>query len=158
MRSIHLIFCLGVLFFSCKNSGDPKIDPNKLNWLTIEQADKIPNADNKKFLVDVYTEWCGWCKVMDNKTFTDPEVIKYLNENFYVVKFDAEQKEPVTFKGKTFNWEPLGRNGINMLGMELLNSRMSYPTLVYLDAKLNPITVSPGYKTPEQLLGELKNL
>jgi thioredoxin-related protein len=43
---------------------------------------------------------------MDKKTFTDPALIKYLNENFHVVKFNAEQKEPVSFRGKTYNWSP----------------------------------------------------
>jgi thioredoxin-related protein len=85
-------------------------------------------------------------------------VIKYLNENFHVIKFDAEQKSPVQYKGKTYNWEPAGRNGINALGIELLQGRLSYPTLVYLNEKLEPITVSPGYKTPEQLLAELQSL
>ena len=95
---------------------------------------------------------------MDKKTFTDPTLIKYLNENFHVVKFDAEQKENVTFRGKTYKWEAMGRSGINGLGVELLQGRLSYPTLVYLNEKLEPIRMSPGYKTAEQLLVELQLL
>jgi thioredoxin-related protein len=159
MRKFVLFSILALTFLSsCKNTGAEK-NNGELTWLTIEQASTIGSGKNKKkFMIDVYTDWCGWCKVMDKKTFTDPEVIKYLNENFNVVKFNAEQKEAVTFKGKTYNWEPMGRNGVNALGVELLGGRMSYPTIVYLDEKLSPITISPGYKEPAQLIEELKSL
>lgn len=151
----HLLVAL-LFMSSCKNKS---VSDTELKWLTIEEASEIGSGDNdKKFLVDVYTDWCGWCKVMDKKTFTDPAVIKYLNENFYVVKFNAEQKEPATFKGKKFEWTPMGRNGVNQLGVELLQGRLSYPTIVYLNSKLEPIDIRPGYKTPEQLLAELQTL
>lgn len=130
-----------------------------LIWLSIEEANKIySEGTDKKFIVDVYTDWCHWCKVMDKKTFSDPVVVKYLNEHFHMVKFNAEQKESVRHKGKEYKWESLGRNGMNMLGYELLNGKMGYPSLVYLDKNLEPIAVSPGYKESGQLLSELRSL
>ena len=159
MKFLILSFISALTVCGCKSSGENNGDSNKLTWLSIEEASEIGSkSNNKKFLVDVYTDWCGWCKVMDKKTFTDPELIKYLNKNFHVVKFNAEQKETVNYRGKTYNWEPMGRNGINSLGIELLQGRLSYPTLVYLNEKLEPITVSPGYKKPEELLAELNAL
>ncbi|MBK9257988.1 MAG: thioredoxin family protein [Saprospiraceae bacterium] len=161
MRTYSFIFVLFFLFLvsGCKNSGTPTFKEGELTWLTIAQLENMKDElGNKKVLIDVYTEWCGWCKVMDKKTFTDPGLIKYLNENFYVVKFDAEQKEPVTFKGTEYQWQAMGRNGINNLGLELLQGNMGYPSLVYMDSKLNSIRVSPGYKTPEQLMEELQSL
>ncbi len=159
MRNIVIIAFLVFSFAGCKDGSKSNTKDGELTWLTIEQASELGSQSNKKkFLVDVYTDWCGWCKVMDKKTFTDPALIKYLNENFHVVKFNAEQKEAVTYKGKTYNWEPMGRNGINTLGLELLQNRMSYPSLVYLNEKLEPITVSPGYKEPAQLMAELQSL
>lgn len=128
-----------------------------LEWTTFDKIAREKNKKtDKKYLVDVYTEWCGWCKVMDKKTFTDPQIQEYLRENFHIVKFDAEQREPVSFKGKDYEWVSGGRRGINKLALELLGNRMSYPTLVYLDENMNKITASPGYKTPEQLIAELK--
>lgn len=128
-----------------------------MKWTTFDKIAKSgKNESNKKYLVDVYTEWCGWCKVMDKKTFTDPGVQKYLEENFHIVKFDAEQRESVTFKDKKYNYVSGGRKGVNQLAIELLGNRMSYPTLVYLDENLNKITASPGYKKPDQLMKELK--
>ncbi len=159
MKFLFILLICALTVAGCKSGSENKVDNNTLTWLSIEEASEIGSAsNNKKFLVDVYTDWCGWCKVMDKKTFTDPELIKYLNKNFYVVKFNAEQKEAVNYRGKTYNWEPMGRNGINSLGIELLQGRLSYPTLVYLNEKLEPISISPGYKKPEELLAELNSL
>jgi thioredoxin-related protein len=157
MKQVLILIFTILIAYGCGQKA--KTSSSELTWLTVEEASEIGSGNNdKKFLVDVYTDWCGWCKVMDKKTFTDPEVIKYLNEHFHVVKFDAEQKEALQYRGKTYNWESMGRNGINSLALELLQGRMSYPTLVYLNANLDPIMVSPGYKEPSQLLAELKAL
>jgi len=136
---------------STQNSG-------ALQWTSIDNLEAVTRNSNKKVMIDMYTSWCGWCKVMDKKTFTDPEVIKYLNDNYHIVKFNAEQKQPVTFKGKQYEWVNAGRRGVNMLAHEMLNGRLGYPSLVYLDENLNKIKVSPGYKTPDKLLTELKGL
>lgn len=129
-----------------------------MKWLTMEEASQIKNNDGKKFLVDVYTDWCGWCKVMDRNTFTDPTLKEYLQANYHLVKFNAEQKDPINFKGQTYEWMPAGRKGVNKLALEILGGRLSYPTLVYFDQNLQKITASPGYKKPDQLMNELKTL
>ena len=134
------------------------LDVGGMEWITLDQASEMKNTEGKKFLVDVYTDWCGWCKVMDKKTFGDSEVKKYLEENYHLVKFNAEQTDPIHFKNKTYKWAEVGRNGINTLAMEILGNQMSYPTLVYFDENLNKIKASPGYKGPDQLLAELKGM
>lgn len=131
---------------------------NAMDWLSFDDVEKMGNKEGKKYLVDVYTSWCGWCKVMDRQTFTNPEVQAYVDEKFHPVKFDAEQKDPIGFKGKQYEWTPGGRKGVNKLAVELLGGRMSYPSLVYLDAEMNKIRVSPGFKKPDQLLAELRGL
>jgi len=80
-----------------------------IHWLSIEEALKAQEDNPKKIFIDMYTDWCGWCKVMDQKTFADPSVIKTLNENFYAVKFNAEQTNPVKFNGRTYNFIPSGQ-------------------------------------------------
>lgn len=168
------IFACLLIFASCKNENEAEVsidhpahsqnsneanahmNTGGLQWMTIEQAAKMKNKGSKKYLVDVYTDWCGWCKVMDKKTFTDPAIQEYLKENFHVIKFNAEQKDVIDFKGKKYEWIPVGRRGVNQLAMELLGSRLSYPTLVYLDEDMNKIKSSPGFKKPEQLITELK--
>lgn len=135
-----------------------QVSSGGMDWMTIEEAEKIENIEGKKYLVDVYTDWCGWCKVMDKKTFSDPKMKKYLEENFHVIKFNAEQKSPINFKGKKYEWVPSGKKGVNRLAIELLGSRLSYPTIVYLDENMNKIKSSPGFKDVEKLMAELKTL
>lgn len=139
-------------------ASNKKASTGGLAWNSIDDLEKLASKGDKKVMIDMYTSWCGWCKVMDKKTFTDPEVIAYLNENYHVIKFNAEQKQPVKYKGKTYEWVNAGRKGVNMLAHEMLNGRLGYPSMVYLDENLNKIKVSPGYKTPDKLLAELKGM
>ena len=132
------------------------LDAAGLTWLTMEQASELNNSEGKKFLVDVYTDWCGWCKIMDKKTFSDPEVKAYLSENYHLIKLNSEQHDPINFKGKAYKWVPMGKNGINQLAIEIIGDNLSYPTLVFMDENLKKIKSSIGYKKPEQLMAELK--
>ncbi|MCI5082127.1 MAG: DUF255 domain-containing protein [Saprospiraceae bacterium] len=133
-----------------------KAEQGAVKWYSLEEALAANQETPKKFFIDVYTDWCGWCKVMDRKTFSDPKIAAYLNTNFYPVKFDAEQKESITVKGETFEWVAGGRRGVNKLAYSLLNGRLSYPSVVYMNENFERIRVSPGFKTPEQILPELK--
>ena len=76
---------------------------DQIQWLKFEEA-IAANANNPKMiLVDVYTDWCGWCKKMDKETFTDPQVIAHFQKNFYAVKLNAEDtKRKFPFMGRTF--------------------------------------------------------
>ena len=123
-----------------------------VKWYSLEEAVALQKKKPKKIFIDMYTDWCGWCKRMDATTFTDPAVSAYLNENFYCVKFDAEQKNPVTFQGKTFNFITSGSRGYHELAAALLDGQLGYPSFVYLNEKLERITISPGYKQPAQIM------
>lgn len=131
-------------------------DAEKVKWYTIEEAvelnNKAKSKDKKKFFVDVYTDWCGWCKKMDQNTFTDPVIAKYLNENFWPVKFDAESSAPVNINGQVYvNPNPGTKRSTHQLAAALLNKRLSYPSFAFLDQEVKLITVLPGYNTPEKL-------
>jgi thioredoxin-related protein len=124
----------------------------KIKWYTIEEAVEANKKKKKKFFIDLYTDWCGWCKKMDANTFTDPVIIRYMNENYYPVKFDAESAEPVTVNGQEFvNPNPNGRRSSHQFAIALLNGKMSYPSFAFLDQEVKLITVLPGYNPPEKL-------
>lgn len=126
-------------------------------WYTWEQAVELNKTKPKKMLVDVYTDWCGWCKRMDKTTFSDPEVVKYLADNFYPVKLNAEQREAIIFGKDTFNYVETGKGrGVNTLAYALLDGKMGYPTIVYLDEQYRRIMISPGYKEISDLMTEMK--
>ena len=129
----------------------------EITWYGWDEAIEMANQTPKKIFVDLYTDWCGWCKRMDATTFKDPAVVKYMNEHFIAVKFDAEQKETIQYKGYEMQFDAsAGRRGAHQLAISLLNGRMAYPSYVYLDENQDRITISPGYKDAEALLRELK--
>ncbi|MDX1666172.1 MAG: DUF255 domain-containing protein [Saprospiraceae bacterium] len=127
-----------------------------VNWYTWEEAIAANKEEPKKLFIDVYTDWCGWCKKMDQTTFSDPKVAAYLNENFYPVKFNAEQRESIVYDGHELKYKQAGRRGVHELAYSLLNGRLSYPSYVYLDEERKRITISPGYKAAEPFLKEIK--
>lgn len=126
-----------------------------IEWLSWEEAVKRNETEPRKFFVDVYTEWCGWCKKMDASTFKDKDVIEMMDGDFYAVKFDAEQKEDIVFQGHTFKFAKGGRRGAHQLASALLDGRLGFPSFVILDESFARIMLSPGFKEPAQLLTEL---
>jgi thioredoxin-related protein len=121
-----------------------------VKWMTFEQAVESSKKEKRPVFIDVYTDWCGWCKVMDKETFNEPAVAKMLNEKYYPVKFNAEQTEDVTFAGTTFKFVPYGNKGTHQLAMALLNNQLSYPTVVFMDAALKSAFPLAGYRKPPE--------
>jgi len=152
------ILMVSVVFlsFGVKHYSSSKKSETPIKWYSLEEAVALQKKKPKKIFIDMYTDWCGWCKRMDATTFTDPTVAAYLNEKFYCVKFNAEQKEPIIFQGKTFNFVTSGSRGYHELAATLLDGQLGYPSFVYLNEKLERITISPGYKQPDQIMPELK--
>lgn len=121
-----------------------------VKWMTIEQAAKNMKIKPKKIIVDVYTDWCSWCKKMDQTTFSDPIIAAYMNKNFYSVKFNAESSDTIVFKGKNFiNRNPTDKRSAHDFAKAILQGKMSYPSYVLMDEQYSIITVIPGYMKPE---------
>jgi thioredoxin-related protein len=109
----------------------------KINWLTIEQAFEANKKEPRKIMIDIYTDWCGWCKVMDKNTFNHDVVAEFVNKKYYAVKLNAERAGDVTLGDKKFE--------NRQLAAQLLQNKMSYPTVVYLNEKFDMIQPIPGY-------------
>lgn len=121
----------------------------QIEWLTFEEAASKTASQPKMILVDVYTDWCGWCKKMDKDTFRDPKVIAFVNEHFYPVKLNAENsKRKFNFKGKEYTEASIAR------AMRV----SSYPNFVIMDAVMENITQLPGYRLPDPFLEGLENV
>jgi thioredoxin-related protein len=148
-KSIYILGAVVMLFLlsSSFKPAEPQI-----KWLTFEEAVVLMEKEPKKVFIDVYTDWCGWCKKMDASTFLDAEVIEEMNNNFYAVKLDAEQKEDILFNGHTFKFVDQGRRGYHELAAALLNGKLSYPSFVLMNEQMQIITPLPGYKSAQDLI------
>lgn len=160
---IALVLLVSLCCFSlqsCLNQATAtpatKITKPTKTWLSLEEGVRYAKQDQKKILIDVYTDWCKWCKVMDQKTFGNAAIQPYLKENFHLVKLNAEQKTPIQFNGKEYNWVQGGRSGYNQLALDLLDGRLAYPSLVVFDASLNKLQVIRGFKSAAELKKLLK--
>lgn len=122
---------------------------DKIKWLSIEELEAAQAEEPRKVFVDLYTDWCGWCKKMDKATFQHPGIVKFVNDHYYAVKFNAESKDTISFLGKDFKYVAQGRKGYNELAAVLANGRLSYPTIVYLDEELQVIQPVPGFMDPK---------
>jgi thioredoxin-related protein len=152
MKSIFsmLLVTVALVGLTSMKPVDPSPETTEVKWLTFEEAIEKSKTEKRKFFIDVYTDWCGWCKVMDKQTFSDPLVAKVLNEKFYPVKFNAEQKESITFKGTTFKYIESGRSGYHELAAALLNNQLSYPTVVFVDEEFTSLSPLPGFRQAQE--------
>lgn len=135
----------------------------EIKWYSLKEAMELNKTNPKKILIDVYTKWCGPCKMMMAYTFTDPVVIKTVNKYFYAVKFNAEGNDTITFHDKTFYnqaYDPnaTGRNNTHDFTMYIapVNGQIAYPTIVYFDETYQYIQGIQGYLQPAQIEPILK--
>ena len=116
-----------------------------------ERAEK--GLPTKKIFIDVYTDWCGWCKRMDATTFAHPVIVEKLNGEWIPVKFNAERKDTITINGQQFvyvNGNPNSSRGLHQLAHILLNGQMSYPSYALIDETGKPIQNIQGYQNARQ--------
>jgi len=132
------------------NAAAPAENSKEIHWITdINELQAKMQANPKKVYVDVYTGWCGWCKKMDATTFQNPDLIKYMNTNFYAVKLDAERQDVINFQGKEYHFDPQYK--ANTFAVELMKGSMSYPTAVIMMENFQNSQVQAGYMDVNQL-------
>lgn len=133
----------------------PMVLAQEIQWMSMSEALAAQKKQPKKIFIDVYTVWCGPCKLYDRNTFSNPQVAGFINEHFYPVKFNGEGDETIVYKGKTYDnpkYNPAKakrRNSVheftNYLGIT------AYPTVVFMDETAGLIKSVRGYRTAPQL-------
>lgn len=148
-----LIIITLILFGSVYSFGQEKI-----NWMTMNEALAAQKEKPKKIIMDVYTKWCGPCKLLDKNTFSNKNVIQFINENYYPVKFNAEGTEEITYQDFNYtnpNYQEgrKGRNATHFFADALKKSGYlnGYPSIVFFKDDGELIQGVPGYRTPKQL-------
>lgn len=138
-----------LLAFSFTYKSAPKV-----NWMDFNELQEAYAKEPRPILIDMYTNWCGWCKVMDKKTYTNENVVSYINQHFYAVKFNAESKETISFLGNEYTYNK--KEKINELAKKLAGYELGFPSTIFLsDLKAQPAVIS-GYMKPGELEAPLK--
>lgn len=163
MKSKHLILILTIAVasigtFSFINYPNPDEKGGLVHWYTFGEAVELQKKNPKLIMVDVYTSWCGPCKMMSAHTFANPVIAKYLNENFYPVKFDAETWDSVKFNGFVFknNNPPGTQRPVHEFAISILDGKLSYPSIVFVDSDIKRVRIVVGFHNAAQFEPILK--
>jgi len=128
------VFITILCIYSFKPSND------EVKWMNFNDGYSLAKKKNKIMLVDVYTEWCGWCKRMDKDTYAKPNIATELNKNYVSVKFNPEVTGVTyTYNGKTYD-------GPGLAGAISNNSISGYPTTVFINPNSHATKIEVGYK------------
>ena len=127
----------------------------QLKTYSFEEAEKLAKENPKPFVVFIHTSWCKYCKMMENSTFKNPEIIHLLNSDFYFISLDAESKNDIHFNNNTFQFKPKGQNtGVHELATALatINSQVVYPTVTILESNFSIVFQKHSFLSSKELL------
>jgi thioredoxin-related protein len=110
-------------------------------WLSITEAERLCLKKPKMVVIYVTTKWAGWGKLQE-RNFSSKRIIRYLNENFYSVRLDAETADTIPYNKVSY----LRNAGspYHTLAYSLLLGQMEFPSTVFMDEKMNVLMVVPG--------------
>jgi thioredoxin-related protein len=120
------------------HSGEKK----ELKWKNLDAGITEAKKTKKKILMDIYTDWCVWCKKLDKEVYTDEKVAGYLDSHYVLVKLNAESGKKVAYKGEKLSETEIAQ-GFGVTG---------YPTLIFLEPNGDAINRIPGFLTAEQIM------
>lgn len=155
--SIKLLATL--LFLACVLV--PNISHAQLNTYQFEQLDSLQKVDQRTVAVFIHTDWCKYCKAMQHSSFKDKTIAELLDNHFYLIDLNAEEKRSIHFHGHTFRYKPTGNDtGVHELAEQLgtIEGKISFPSLCFLNAKNEIIYQQGGFMDAEALQKVLEQL
>jgi thioredoxin-related protein len=145
-------FILLVATFIINSSFAPAPAVEELKWYNFDEGYKIAQKKGKIMLVDLYTDWCGWCKRMDRDTYAKTEIIGAINEDFIAIKFNPE------ITGVTYTFEGKKYTGDQLANVISQNQLSGYPTTVFYYPKAKKTNVVGGYYDASKFKDILANV
>jgi thioredoxin-related protein len=144
-----------IVFFVFYNQlhAQPIKGSSPIQWLSPVEVQAYLKNEEKPIIIDVYTDWCQYCKLMEKATWKQPEVKNYVSSHFYPVKFNAESKDSINWLGQIFIYKQSYK--VHMLAAEWLKGNMVYPSTVIIPKEGESI-VLPGMLSPKELEPVLK--
>lgn len=133
----------------------------QLKTYAFEELDSLQGVQKRPVVVFIHTDWCRYCQMMKHTTFQNDSVIKLLNEKFYFVSFNAEERRDVTLNGHVFHYQPTGiHTGIHQLADHLatINGKLAYPTISVLTPDNKIVVQYPQFISAKDLINLLKQI
>lgn len=122
-----------------------------VKWLSLKEAQEKNKVLSKPFIIDVYTDWCGWCKHMIKTTYSNPGIASYINTHFYPVKFDAETKDTIEYNGKIYKPLSSQPRTAHELAVKFLGSKLSYPSTIFVTNNYEYNLLTQGFLEDKKL-------
>lgn len=104
-----------------------------VQWQPVSAVARQLPPNGQPVLVDVYTDWCTYCKLMDATTWQHDSVVAYVQANFLPIKLNAESKDSLLWEGQAYAYLP--RFKVHQLAVKLLRGNMVYPSTVIIPAQ-----------------------
>jgi thioredoxin-related protein len=149
MRNFALFIFLVVL--TVRLNSQNIAENGLVSWMTFKEAQEKNKTLTKPFIVDIYTDWCGWCKHMMKTTYANPNLAAYINQNFYPVKFDAETKDTIEFNGQVYKPTSMQPRTPHELAIKFLGQKLSYPSTIFITNKFEFNMLAQGYLEDKKL-------
>ena len=140
---IRLLLIL--LVFTGFAYSQTETETSAVKWLTFKEAQEKNKTLPKPFIIDVYTDWCGWCKHMMRTTYSNPALAQYINTNFYPVKFNAETRDTIEYNGEKFTPSSTLPKAVHNLALKFLGNKQSYPSTIFVGNNYGFNLLTQGY-------------
>ena len=150
------IFCAGILLTSVtENLSSQQNRSSGIDWISIEDAVNKGLSEPRKLFIYIYSDNCGWCKRMNEVSFSDTIIISYINANYYPVKLNSSLSQDVILGSRTYKFIPADPSknspSYHELVVTLLNGRMAFPAISFISEKMEYMGVEFGFKNPPLL-------
>ena len=130
------------LLFASPASAAATGSTSGVRWRSWNEGLREAAASNRPVLVDVYTDWCGWCRRMDRDVYARKDVEAYLSKRFVPIKLNAESRTSASYQGKAQTLRSIAlRFGVS-----------GYPTSVFLRPDGQHLGNMDGYIPADRFL------